>query len=458
MENTRVLVVEDEGIVARDIQNMLIGLDYNVVAVSRTSKDAISQARAKKPAIVLMDIMLQGTHAGIEAADAIYKKLNIPVIYLTSYTNEATLELAKKTTPYGYLLKPFEERELLTSIEIALYKFAMEKELKKRERWLFTILESIADAVIATDDKKDITFMNPMAENLTGWKQSTLLGRPLGSIFRAGDEKVRAEISRFFEKDFRRSNKNGFAGEVILNSKAGMKIPVEFRITPIQEKKKQISGIVLAFSDISRRKKAEESLRKSWEKQKKAMQGMVQALGVAIEKRDPYTAGHQRRVTKLALAIAGRLSFPEERMEGLRMAGELHDIGKIHVPAEILSKPGKISEVEFSIIKSHPQMGYDILKSIDFPWPVHEFVYQHHERMNGSGYPLGLKGEKIHLEARILAVSDVIEAMASHRPYRPALSLEQALDEIEKNRGILYDPKVVDACLAVFKEEHFTFD
>jgi len=145
-------------------------------------------------------------------------------------------------------------------------------------------------------------------------------------------------------------------------------------------------------------------------------------------------------------------------MEGLRMAGELHDIGKIHVPAEILSKPGKISEVEFSIIKSHPQMGYDILKSIDFPWPVHEFVYQHHERMNGSGYPLGLKGEKIHLEARILAVSDVIEAMASHRPYRPALSLEQALDEIEKNRGILYDPKVVDACLAVFKEEHFTFD
>jgi len=189
---------------------------------------------------------------------------------VTSYTNEATLELAKKTTPYGYLLKPFEERELLTSIEIALYKFAMEKELKKRERWLFTILESIADAVIATDDKKDITFMNPMAENLTGWKQSTLLGRPLGSIFRAGDEKVRAEISRFFEKDFRRSNKNGFAGEVILNSKAGMKIPVEFRITPIQEKKKQISGIVLAFSDISRRKKARGKLEKKLGKAKKS--------------------------------------------------------------------------------------------------------------------------------------------------------------------------------------------
>jgi putative nucleotidyltransferase with HDIG domain len=215
---------------------------------------------------------------------------------------------------------------------------------------------------------------------------------------------------------------------------------------------------VLAFTDVTDRKIAEEELKRSFEQQKIAMEGTVRAIAYTVETRDPYTAGHQRRVTKLACTIGEEMGLSRDQIEGLRMSGELHDIGKIHVPAEILSKPGQISEAEYTIIKTHSQVGHDILKTIEFPWPVAKIVLQHHERMNGSGYPGGLKGKDILLEAKILAVADVIEAMATHRPYRPALSIEDALGEISKNRGTLYDPNVVDICLKVFKEKKFQFE
>jgi putative nucleotidyltransferase with HDIG domain len=188
------------------------------------------------------------------------------------------------------------------------------------------------------------------------------------------------------------------------------------------------------------------------------MESTVKAMAYTIETRDPYTAGHQRRVTKIACAIAEKIDLPQERLEGLQMAGELHDIGKIFVPAEILSKPGQITETEYNIIKTHPKVGYDILKNIEFPWPIHEFVYQHHERIDGSGYPQGLKNKQIHLEAKILAVADVIEAMSTHRPYRPALSIEEAMEEIIQNKNKFYDAKVVEACLELFEKEKFKIE
>jgi len=187
----------------------------------------------------------------------------------------------------------------------------------------------------------------------------------------------------------------------------------------------------------------------------KAIDGIIEAMGLTVEIRDPYTAGHQRRVAEIAHAIAIEMGLPKQQTEGVRMAGVIHDIGKMAVPAEILSKPGKITEYEFGIIKSHPEVGYNILKKIDFPWPIAQIVYQHHERMDGSGYPQGLSGKDILLEARIMAVADVVEAMASHRPYRPALGIDIALEEISKNRGVFYDPEVADACLKIFKEEKF---
>jgi putative two-component system response regulator len=184
----------------------------------------------------------------------------------------------------------------------------------------------------------------------------------------------------------------------------------------------------------------------------------VSAVAAMVELRDPYTAGHQKRVEHIADAIAHELNLPQDQIKGINLAAVIHDVGKIHVPSEILSKPGHLTDVEFSLIKQHPETGYDILKEIDFPWPIAEMVRQHHERLDGSGYPNGLKGDEILLEARILAVADVIEAMASHRPYRPGLGIESALEEIETNRGKLYDPLVSDAALTLFHEKGFQLD
>jgi putative nucleotidyltransferase with HDIG domain len=178
----------------------------------------------------------------------------------------------------------------------------------------------------------------------------------------------------------------------------------------------------------------------------KALNRTVEAIATLHAKRDPYTASHQRRVAQLACAIAKEMGLTDEQICGIRITGVVHDIGKIAVPGDILNKPGKLSAEEFSIVKTHPQVAYDILRNLEFPWPVAETVLQHHERLNGSGYPRGISGEAIILEARILCVADVIESMASHRPYRPALGEAKALDEIMQNRGILYDPTVADAC------------
>jgi HD-GYP domain-containing protein (c-di-GMP phosphodiesterase class II) len=176
-----------------------------------------------------------------------------------------------------------------------------------------------------------------------------------------------------------------------------------------------------------------------------------------VEKRDPYTAGHQQRVAELCVAIGRKLDLAEDRLEGLRLGATIHDLGKISVPAEILSRPGKLSALEFAIIKSHPQVGYDIVKDVQFPWPVTDMILQHHERLDGSGYPNGLKGDAIILEARILAVADVIESMSSHRPYRPALGLDAALAQVRQEAGTKLDAQVVDACERVFREQGFSF-
>jgi len=188
-----------------------------------------------------------------------------------------------------------------------------------------------------------------------------------------------------------------------------------------------------------------------------ALNGTIKSVSMITEIRDPYTAGHQRRVTELAQAIALEMELPKDQVAGIRVAGLMHDIGKMSIPAEILSKPSRLSDSEFNLIKAHPSIAHDILKTIDFPWSIAEIVLQHHERMDGSGYPQGLKREEILIEARILAVADVIEAMASHRPYRPELGFGAALEEIEKNKGTLYDPDVVDACLQLFAQERFEF-
>lgn len=241
--------------------------------------------------------------------------------------------------------------------------------------------------------------------------------------------------------------------------------PMEYQVTCKNGEVRtvEISGVTLGddflatFIDISERKQAEAISDMQTRKLKSSMLDFIMTIASTVEKRDPYTAGHQRRVAQLATAIARELKLSEAQIESINLAAVVHDLGKIKVPAEILSKPGRLSENEFRIIQEHPETGYDILKSIDFPWPIARIVLQHHERLNGSGYPHQLKDKETLLEAKILAVADTVEAMASHRPYRAALGIDTALNEIEVNKGSLYEPDVVDACISLFRQHNFDF-
>ncbi|MHC2994103.1 MAG: HD domain-containing protein [Candidatus Atribacteria bacterium] len=202
----------------------------------------------------------------------------------------------------------------------------------------------------------------------------------------------------------------------------------------------------------------EKELKQSYEKLQKFIEGTAHIITKVVEIRDPYSKGHQQRVSQLATAIAREMKLPQDKIEGVRFASLVHDVGKINLPTEIVSKPSKLVEVEFNLIKNHPRIGYDILKKVDFPWPIAEIVFQHQEKIDGSGYPRGLKGDEILIEAKILGVANVVEAMSSYKSYRPALSIDESLAEISKYKNILFNPEVVETCLKLFKEKGFSFN
>ncbi len=220
----------------------------------------------------------------------------------------------------------------------------------------------------------------------------------------------------------------------------------------MQEKIAELEKVVIKYNQLGK------ELQQSYKKLQNIMEGIAYIIMKVVETRDPYFTGHHQRVSKLATAIANEMKLPQDKIKGVRFSSLVHDIGKINLPTEIVSKPGRLIEVEFNLVKNHPQIGYDILKKVDFPWPIAEIVFQHQERIDGSGYPRGLKGDEILIEAKILGVANVIEAMSSSRSYRPALSIDEALAEIVKNKNILFDPIVVDSCLKLFKEKEFRFN
>lgn len=236
--------------------------------------------------------------------------------------------------------------------------------------------------------------------------------------------------------------------EIPFFRKNGQMIWVSRTMRAIRNKEGKLLYLDGIIDDITDRKKNIDQLRR-------ALGGAVQAISLMVEKRDPYTAGHQHRVADLARAIATEMKFSDDQINGLRMAGIIHDIGKISIPAEILNSPKKLTNLEFSMIKTHAQSGYDIVKDIEFPWPIARIILEHHERIDGSGYPNGLTGGNLLAESRILAIADVVEAMATHRPYRPALGIDAALEEITRNKGILYDSGAVDACLRLFRKKGY---
>ena len=316
------MVVEDEWVVADQLCRNLQDLGYNVCSPISTGEEAIRKAGADSPDLILMDIVLKGKMDGIEAADQINSQFNIPMLYLTSYTDQDYIERAKQTRPFGYLLKPYNQKGLYANIEMALHKHRVDKEIKD------------------------------------------YLGR----------------LTRCY------------------------------------------AGTMKAFSE-------------------------------AIELRGPYAPGHHQRVAEFVNAIAKGMGLPDFSVEGLRLAVYVYDISLVGMPAEIILDAGQLAGSRLALHRKCPELSYDILKEVDFPWPVADIVLQHRECYDGSGFPHGLKGEDILIEARILAVAHALEDLTSHRVFRNAFPLQQALDEIRAHRGSQYDPDVVDACLRAFNKE-----
>ncbi len=321
-----------------------------------------------------------------------------------------------------------------------------EEALRNSEHRLHTLVQTIPDLIWLKNKDGVYLSCNTMFERFFGAREADIVGktdydfvdRELAEAFREHDNRAMAEGKPTSNEEW-----INFADD-------GHRVFLETIKTPMYDAQGTLIGVLGIGRDITERNR-------SMERIKKALGATVQAIAVTVETRDPYTAGHQKRAAELAYAIATEMNLPIDMIEGIRMATAIHDLGKISVPAEILSKPTKLTDIEFSLIKTHAQSGYNILKDIDFPWPVARTILEHHERMNGSGYPNGLKGDTILMESRILAVADVVESMASHRPYRPALGIVEALDEIEKNKGTLYDKTVADACLRLFQENAFQF-
>jgi len=325
--------------------------------------------------------------------------------------------------------------------------------LRESEERFRNIAELLPEIVFETDMNDRITFINKMGIEGTGYSDEDFKsGLSAGELLIAEDrERVGKNISKVLHGE-----KSG-GNEYTALRKDGSTYPIAVYSSPIISEGKPIGmrGIIV---DITERKRAEGELRRTLEKLRGALGGIIQAVALTVETRDPYTASHQRRVAHLARAIANEMGLPEDQIDGIRMSAAIHDLGKISIPAEILSNPGRLNDLQWGMIKTHPQAGYDILKTVEFPWPVAQIVLQHHERLDGSGYPQGLSGDEIMLEARILVVADVVEAIASFRPYRPALGVGKALEEISQHRGVLYDPEAVDACLRLFTEKGFTFE
>ena len=378
---------------------------------------------------------------------AIKEELNIPLSYHRHKDGSLRI-VSLKMRPVNFKGKPI--------ISVVWRDITEEKKaeeaLRLNEEKYRLSFENVTDVIYTIDTNLNISSVSPSVKGLLGYKPEDFIGRPVSdlenilkpesfqqaiadtSLILKG-ETIPATVYQFIAKD----------GTIKYGEVSG---------SPLMHDGK-IMGIISVARDITERKQAEEKLQQTLDSLRNSVGATIQVMVSAVEMRDPYTAGHQIRVADLACAIAAEMGLPRDKIEGIRMAGSIHDIGKLSIPAEILTKPNKLTDIEFSLIKEHSRSGYEMLKDVESPWPLAQIVYQHHERMDGSGYPRNLKGDEILMEARIMAVADVVEAMASHRPYRPGLGMDAALVEIEKNRGILYDNTVADACLRLFREKGY---
>lgn len=323
------------------------------------------------------------------------------------------------------------------------------------------LVERAGDIVWTVDMEMRPTYVSPAIQRYLGYTDEEATSLAMKDVFapqsfRAAMQMLSAELARDREPTTDPERTRLF--EIELVHKDGHTVPFEVCYSALRDAKGRLVEVMAIARDITARKIADEYRMASARKLIDALGQTIQALAMLAELKDSYTAGHQRRVADLACAIARKMGLDLDTVEGLRLAGLIHDIGKVRVPAEILGSTRRLTRAEFELIKVHPTTGFEVLSGIDFPWPIAQAVHQHHERLDGSGYPRGLSGPDIIIEAKILAVADVVEAITSERPYRKAIGVKAALDEIRGHRGTLYEAAVVDACLDAFRKDAFAFD
>ena len=417
---------------------------------------AVTSFRTQKPFLVndLSDIEHDLSRKSLDFVNTMGSRsfICVPIVYKGESLGVLIVDNVQSKKPLSQT-----EMSLLMGIApqigISIKNAIAHQKIKESEECFRSLSENAPDIIYTLGIKGKFTYINPVVETILGYRPEEIIGRYFIDIVRKED--VHRCIEFFKQvRDHQQTIKEEMG---ILLHKDGTERYFSFSCAPNFDSESHFIGVVGTFKNMTDIRKSEMELKKSFEKLQSVMSSTIDAISIIVESRDPYTAGHQRRVTQLATAIAGELALSKEKIDLIRMGSLIHDIGKIYIPSEILTKPMKLNDIEYAMIKSHPEVARKILKQVDFIPTVVDMVYQHHERIDGSGYPRKLKRDDILIEARILAVADTVEAMATHRPYRPSLGIEKALEEIENQRDILYDEAVADACLKLFREKRFQF-
>jgi len=452
-QRINVLLIEDEREVAALVQTMLSKADGQNVAVQwvNSLNKGIALVKEKQFDVVILDLGLPDS-MGVKTISTFRAEApDIAIVVVSGQDDEATVFGAMQEGAQDFLVKGRFSFELLRrAVHYAISRKRADEALRQSEIKYRELANSLPEIACEVDANGTVVFANRNAFEYFGYSQEEFEKGVKALDIIVPEDKERA--SRNMRAVMEGEDLPGI--EYMARRKDGSSFPVIIYTNPVIEHGRT-TGFRTVIVDISERKRMESELKDGLRRLRRTLDGTVNALSSAVELRDPYTAGHERKVARLSCAIAEKMGYRGEKFEGIRVAAVLHDVGKIAVPAEILSKPGPLTDMEYSIIKTHPRVGHDILAPVEFPWPVARIVLEHHEREDGSGYPQGLLPQAMLQESKILGVADVVESMSSHRPYRAALGIEKALVEIVEGKGEKYAPDVVDVCVKLFKEDGF---
>lgn len=448
-----ILIVDDIIENLRLLTELLSNQGYNVRPASN-GEDAIDAVRERKPELILLDIKMPSMD-GYEVCrrlKADERSSEIPVVFVTATADPEGASKGLALGAVDYITKPFKEDEVLARVRTHIELYRMRRHLAKesaenRARYR-RLIEGLKDEYFFYAHGIDgvFNYLSPSVEQILGYTPDEFLTHFTDYLT---DNEINKQAKANTAESIQGKQQPSYELEIYCKDRS--RCWLEVKETPLFDGKGNVVGVEGIAHDITQRKAFEVERKQHQQQLQTSLRQTIQAVAQTIEKRDPYTAGHQRRVADLACAIAEAMGVDAQLIDGLRMGAMIHDIGKIYIPAEFLTKPGSLTSAEFDIIKTHCEEGRLIVRGIDFPWPVAEMIHQHHERLDGSGYPQGLKGKEILLEARILAVADVVEAMSNDRPYRPGMGIGPALDEVKKGRSVLYEAEVVDQCIKLFE-------